>query len=69
MSRQRRYFNEMKRSMKSEATIFYDDYFDRYVEYYSSVAGQDNLKRVTNPGIYEVFDNALLDVNPSAVYK
>ncbi|EFN77626.1 Hydroxysteroid 17-beta dehydrogenase 6 [Harpegnathos saltator] len=69
MARQRQYFNEMKRSMKSEAMVFYDDYFTRYVEYYSSVAGQNDLKRVTNSGIYEIFDNALLDVYPSAIYK
>lgn len=69
MARQRQYFNEMERSMRSEGIIFYDDYFTRYVEYYSFVAGQDDLKRVTNPSIYEIFDNALLDVYPSAVYK
>ncbi|XP_032664945.1 D-beta-hydroxybutyrate dehydrogenase, mitochondrial isoform X2 [Odontomachus brunneus] len=69
MARQRQYFNEMERSMRSEGIIFYDDYFARYVEYYSFVAGQDDLKRVTNSNIYDIFDNALLDVYPSAVYK
>lgn len=69
MARQRQYFNEMEQSMKPETMAFYDDYFARYVEYYSSVAGQNDLKRVTNSSIYDIFDNALLDVYPSTVYK
>ncbi|XP_014474801.1 PREDICTED: estradiol 17-beta-dehydrogenase 2 [Dinoponera quadriceps] len=69
MARQRQYFSEMQQSMKPESMVFYNDYFSRYVEYYSSVARQDDLKRVTNSSIYEIFDKALLNVNPSAVYK
>jgi len=57
--------------MSDEAIQFYGDYFTRYAEYFSLISpkNQDNVKVLSDPRIYEIFDKALLDIYPSAVYK
>ncbi|XP_029163340.1 D-beta-hydroxybutyrate dehydrogenase, mitochondrial [Nylanderia fulva] len=73
MRRQRLHFDEMERHMSDEAKRFYNDYFTRYTEYFSGVTlssgNQDNIKVLSNPGIYETFDSALLNVHPSTEYR
>ena len=68
LARQGEHFKKMKESMSSEARIFYDDYFARYSQYFSSVAQGGNLEKLRDSGIYEAFEGALLDTYPSAVY-
>jgi len=71
MKRQRLHFDEMRRHMSDEAIQFYGNYFTRYAEYFSLISpkNQDNVKVLSDPRIYEIFDKALLDVYPSAIYK
>ncbi|GAB1863843.1 Estradiol 17-beta-dehydrogenase 2 [Camponotus japonicus] len=73
MRRQRLYFNEMEQHMSDEAKQFYGNYFTRYAEYFSQASlssdNEDNIKVLTDPRIYEIFDGALLDVYPSATYR
>lgn len=72
MKRQRLHFEEMSRNMSKEAKQFYGNYFNRYAEYFSLVSPTENLnnlKVLSDPRIYEIFDNALLNVYPSAVYR
>lgn len=72
MKRQRLHFDEMERHMSDEAKRFYGNYFTRYAEYFSLIPpteNQNNLKMLSDPKIYEVFDNALLNIYPSAVNR
>ncbi|XP_012533987.1 estradiol 17-beta-dehydrogenase 2 [Monomorium pharaonis] len=72
MKRQRQHFEEMRRHMSDEAKQFYGNYFNRYAEYFSLVSpteNENNLKVLSDPRIYEIFDNALLNIYPSAVYR
>ncbi|KAL0118650.1 hypothetical protein PUN28_009371 [Cardiocondyla obscurior] len=74
MKRTRLHFDEMLEYMPDEAKRFYGNYFTRYAEYFSSVSAvcpgnEGNVKVLTEPKIYKIFDNALLDVYPSAVYR
>ncbi|XP_011706817.1 PREDICTED: D-beta-hydroxybutyrate dehydrogenase, mitochondrial [Wasmannia auropunctata] len=72
MKRQRLHFDEMRRHMSDEAKRFYGNYFTRYAEYFSQVSptrNQGNVKVLSEPRIYEIFDNALLNIYPSAVYR
>ncbi|CAL7949796.1 unnamed protein product [Xylocopa violacea] len=69
LARQAEHFETMKRSISAEVETFYGDYFARYSQYFSSVAQGTNLKKLKDVGVYEVFEGALLDKYPSAVYK
>ncbi|KAL6264145.1 hypothetical protein P5V15_004224 [Pogonomyrmex californicus] len=72
MKRQRLHFDEMRKHMSDEAKQFYGNYFNRYAEYFSLdsiMKDEDNVKVLSDPKIYETFDNALLDIYPSTVYK
>ncbi|XP_076761126.1 SDR family oxidoreductase shroud [Xylocopa sonorina] len=69
LARQAEHFETMRRSMSTEVETFYGDYFARYSRYFSSVGHGTNLKKLQDPGVYEVFEGALLDKYPSAVYK
>lgn len=55
--------------MSEEARAFYGDYFTRYSQYFSSVSQGTNVEKLQDSGIYEVFEGALLDKYPSAIYK
>lgn len=72
MKRQRLHFDEMSQHMSDEAKRFYGTYFHRYAEYFSQISpteNEDDVKTLSNLRIYEMFDSALLDVYPSAVYR
>ncbi|XP_011876345.1 PREDICTED: uncharacterized protein LOC105566727 [Vollenhovia emeryi] len=72
MKRQQLYFDEMRQHMSDEAKRFYGNYYNRYAEYFSLVSpteNQDSVKVLSEPRIYEIFDNALLNVYPSAVCR
>ncbi|KAG5331381.1 BDH protein, partial [Acromyrmex heyeri] len=71
MKRQRLHFDEMRQHMSEEAKEFYGHYFTQYVEYFTMpylTESRDSVK-LSNPTIYETFDNALLNVYPSAIYR
>ncbi|XP_018343330.1 PREDICTED: estradiol 17-beta-dehydrogenase 2 isoform X2 [Trachymyrmex septentrionalis] len=71
MKRQPLHFDEMRRHMSEEVKQFYGNYFTRYAEYFSMPSlteNRDNIQ-ITDPTIYETFDNALLNIYPSAVYR
>lgn len=59
----------MRREMSLEARHFYADYFDRYAGYLAGLANDNGLRRLENTKVYEIFDSALLDKRPSAIYK
>ncbi|XP_014232131.1 estradiol 17-beta-dehydrogenase 2 isoform X1 [Trichogramma pretiosum] len=73
MRSQIKQFSEMHRSMKPEVQSFYNTggYFDRYTDYLSAISKiPDNKPRpLENPKVYQVFDSALLDEKPNAIYK
>ncbi|XP_076659781.1 SDR family oxidoreductase shroud isoform X2 [Halictus rubicundus] len=69
LARQGEQFETMRRSMTEEARIFYGDYFTSYSQYFGSVSHGGNLEKLPDPRIYEVFEGALLDKYPSALYK
>lgn len=70
LARQAEHFEAMERSMSLEEKRFYGDYFTRYSQYFSSVArGTNPRKPLQDSRLYEVFEGALLDKYPSAIYK
>ena len=69
LARQAEHFESMRKSMSEEARAFYGDYFTRYSQYFSSVSQGTNFEKLQESGIYEVFEGALLDKYPSAIYK
>ncbi|XP_054010399.1 estradiol 17-beta-dehydrogenase 2 [Hylaeus anthracinus] len=69
LARQAEHFETMRNSMADEAKVFYADYFARYSEYFGSVAPRGELKKLQGQRMYEVFEDALLDKHPSAIYK
>ncbi|KZC06504.1 PREDICTED: estradiol 17-beta-dehydrogenase 2 [Dufourea novaeangliae] len=69
LARQAEHFETMRRSMTEEARIFYGDYFAEYSRYFGSVGQAVDPEMLPDPGIYEVFEGALLDKYPSALYK
>ncbi|XP_076384024.1 SDR family oxidoreductase shroud [Megalopta genalis] len=69
LARQTEYFETMRKSMTEEARTFYGDYFTSYSQYFGSVAHGGNLEKLPDPRIYEIFEGALLDKYPSALYK
>jgi len=72
---QQAYFEKMQSSMSDEAKEFYGDYFTRYMDYFSqisqktSVQDEENVHVLSDTKIYEIFDGALLDTYPSAIYR
>ncbi|XP_076637290.1 SDR family oxidoreductase shroud isoform X1 [Colletes latitarsis] len=69
LARQAEHFETMKKSMSEEAKVFYGEYFDRYSKYFVSVAHGGESRKLQDPRIYKIFEGALLDKHPSAVYK
>ncbi|XP_078034898.1 SDR family oxidoreductase shroud [Augochlora pura] len=69
LARQTEYFETMRKSMTEDARTFYGDYFTSYSQYFGSVAHGGNLEKLPDLRIYEVFEGALLDKYPSALYK
>ncbi|XP_076299531.1 SDR family oxidoreductase shroud [Lasioglossum baleicum] len=69
LARQAEQFETMRKSMTEEARIFYGDYFTSYSQYFGSVAKGGNLEKLPDQRIYEIFEGALLDKYPSAIYK
>ncbi|CAK9813909.1 Estradiol 17-beta-dehydrogenase 2 [Anthophora quadrimaculata] len=69
LARQAEHFEAMRRSMSEEARTFYGDYFDTYSQYFASVTQGTKLEKLQDSRIYEVFEDALLDKYPSAIYK
>lgn len=71
MKRQQVHFNEMEEYMSDEVRQCYGNYFTRYAEYFSSASPttDEGLKVLSDPRIYEIFDNASLDIYPSTVYR
>lgn len=69
LARQVEHFETMRRSMSEEAKTFYGDYFTKYSQYFSAVGQDTSLKKLQDSGVYEIFEGALLDKYPSAIYK
>nr|XP_034177503.1 D-beta-hydroxybutyrate dehydrogenase, mitochondrial [Osmia lignaria] len=69
MAGQAEHFKMMMDSMPEEAKHFYADYFNNYCKYFSSVSQATKFEKLQDPRIYEVFEGALLDKYPSAIYK
>ncbi|OXU19472.1 hypothetical protein TSAR_003136 [Trichomalopsis sarcophagae] len=69
LANQKKHFDDMRSGMSEEARTFYGDYFERYACYLESLSGPKKVCRLENPKVYEVFEAALLDDRPAAVYK
>jgi hypothetical protein len=69
LAQQKKCFDDMRASMSNDTRRFYGDYFEKYVEYLTSLSTESRLGRIENPKLYEAFDGALLDESPSAFYK
>ncbi len=69
LANQEKHFDDMRLAMSEEARTFYGDYFERYAWYLESLSGPKRVCRLENPRLYEVFEAALLDDEPAAVYK
>ncbi|XP_034940009.1 D-beta-hydroxybutyrate dehydrogenase, mitochondrial, partial [Chelonus insularis] len=70
LSQQRKHFEVMKLAMTQEARSFYSDYFERYADYLSPLSRNVSPpQKIENPRLYEIFEDALLDQYPQAVYK
>lgn len=59
---------EMRSSFTSEQLDFYDDYFKRYNAYLSLLSASSLPKKIEDPELYDVFEEALLEISPSAKY-
>lgn len=69
LANQEKHFDDMRAGMSKETRTFYDDYFERYAWYLGSLSGRKRVCRLENPKVYEVFEAALLDDRPAAIYK
>ncbi|XP_001600976.1 uncharacterized oxidoreductase YbbO [Nasonia vitripennis] len=69
LANQEKHFDDMRAGMSEEARTFYGDYFERYARYLESLSGPKKVSKLENPKVYEVFEAALLDDRPAAVYK
>jgi 3-hydroxybutyrate dehydrogenase len=58
---------EMRESFSKEQLDFYGDYFDRYNDYLKGLSGEKS-PRMVDPLILEIFEDALLDTPPKAIY-
>lgn len=59
---------EMCAMLSAEQSAVYGEYFRRYNAYLSTFCGKRLPVKVDDPGLYEAFDRALLDVEPRSVY-
>ncbi|KAJ8674300.1 hypothetical protein QAD02_005562 [Eretmocerus hayati] len=69
LANQKEHFDEMRQAMSEDTKRFYGDYFDRYASYLSALRIKKGIHRIENSNLYRIFDRALLDDNPSAIYK
>ncbi|XP_076392449.1 SDR family oxidoreductase shroud [Megachile rotundata] len=69
MARQTEHTQEMLDSMPKEAQSFYGDYLSSYFQYFTSVTQGSKLEKLQDSRIYKIFEGALLDKYPSAIYK
>ncbi|CAH0550685.1 unnamed protein product [Brassicogethes aeneus] len=69
MSKQLSYVQEMHDNFTEEQHQFYSNYFKRYNIYLSYLSGPTVPKKLSNFGLYQEFDNALLEESPKPLYK
>lgn len=69
MSRLNENVFEMQDAMTSEQSEFYGDYFRQYNSYLSALSGTRPPMKITDPKLYEIYENTLLDVKPKRSYK
>lgn len=68
MARHTTNVTEMRDGFTAEQVEFYSDYFDRYNSYLSGLSGERPLSKIDDPGLYETFERALMELNPRAHY-
>ncbi|XP_057339056.1 D-beta-hydroxybutyrate dehydrogenase, mitochondrial [Microplitis mediator] len=71
LSQQRKHFDAMEAAMTEEAKSFYSSYFTSYAKYLCGLPckAEDATQMLENNKLYKVFQGALLDLDPHAVYK
>ncbi|KAL3285586.1 hypothetical protein HHI36_000116 [Cryptolaemus montrouzieri] len=69
MANQMKYAYEMHEGLSKEQKIFYEYYFKTYNTYLSFIRSPSEPKKIADSNLYELFEDALLDVRPKAVYK
>lgn len=69
MAMQEIHANQMRQSMSDEQKQFYGNYFNRYNEYLSLLAGYKPANIMKNDCLVNTFSRALLEKDPNPVYK
>lgn len=69
MANQPKYADEMYMDMSKEQKSFYDRYFRDYHTYLSVIKPPVEVKKVQDQKLYELFEDALLNISPKIVYK
>lgn len=69
MANQPKYADEMFVNLSKEQKCFYDRYFREYHAYLTIIKPPNDVKKVQDPKLYEIFEDALLNVSPKIVYK
>lgn len=59
---------EMQKNFTGEQKAFYGDYFKRYNSYLTLLSGPQNVKKIQDPKLYNIFECILKDVSPKAEY-
>lgn len=68
MSKQIENVYEMRSHFTPEQIEFYEDYFKRYNAYLSLLSSPSLPKKINDAELYEVFEQALLEITPKAKY-
>ncbi|XP_044745475.1 retinol dehydrogenase 7-like [Coccinella septempunctata] len=69
MANQPKYADEMYVNMSKEQKSFYNRYFREYHTYLTVIKPPSEVRKVQDPKLYELFEEALLNVSPRIVYK
>lgn len=68
-SRQQEYANAQRNAFTVTQRSFYGDYFECYNDFLKMLSGHKPASVMKDEGLMTVFEAALLDIFPKAVYK
>ena len=68
MARQKYHALEMESALSDEQKKFYDPYFRDFHSYLTAIPKNEKLTQLNDDGLYEKFNDALLNKNPKSNY-